>query len=111
MNEPLLAKQELFTIQESELSMMPQKLPTQNALGCITIGETPLPIIEPNIHPNREIEDIENSIRYTKASGLNCCDIATMTLTSLTVIGACFVSKNTVLINRNQYGFIVNSGR
>ena len=91
--------------------IMPEKKWVHNVLKCISIGDTPIPYVEPNIHPHREIEDIENYIKISKSSGFSCCDITLMTLSSLTVIGACYACKNTQLINRNQYGFIINSGK
>jgi len=79
--------------------------------NCTTLGETPIPYVEPNVHPEREIQDIESRIENSKSSGISCGDASLMCLTSLTIIGACCVCKNTLLINSNQYGFIVNSGK
>lgn len=80
-------------------------------LQCIQIGETALPYVEPNVQPEKEIQDIENCIHNSKSSGLSCCDITTMTATGITLVGCFYLCKNTVLINSNQYGFIVNSGQ
>ena len=98
----------------------PSKTPTprsynsdavQKVLKCVKIGDLPIPCVEPNIHPDAEIQDIERLVGNTKRGGLGCCDITTICLSSLTVIGACFACKNTVLINSDQYGFIIDSGR
>ena len=80
-------------------------------LQCTQIGDAEIPYVEPNIHPDREIEDIENYIKNSKSSGFSCCDITTMTLGCLSILGSCFVCKNTKLINNNQYGFIIHSGK
>ena len=80
-------------------------------LQCTQIGENSLPYVEPNVHPEREIQDIENVIHNSKSAGLGCCDIATMTATGMTLIGCFYLCKNTVLINSNQYGFIINNGQ
>jgi len=79
-------------------------------LQCTVIGENAIPFVESNVDASREIQDIEKVLNNTKPSGFSCCDMTTMCLTSLTIIGACFTCKNTVLINSNQYGFIVDSG-
>ena len=83
----------------------------EKILDCVTIGDTPIPCVEPNIHPDAEIQDIERLISNSKRGGFSCCDIATMSLATLTIIGACTVCKNTVLINSDQYGFIIDSGK
>ena len=80
-------------------------------LKCVTIGEAEIPYVSPNIRPTHEIEDIENYIRNSKTAGFSCCDITTMTLGCLSILGSCFVYKNTKLINNNQYGFIIDSGK
>ena len=87
------------------------KLTTSTVLNCVVIGNTPIPCVEPNINPQAEIQDIERLISNSKKGGLGCCDITTITLTSMTIIGACFACKNTVLINSNEYGFIIDSGK
>ena len=107
----LTAKGSSSVAQDEEAPMIPRKLEASKALDCVVIGETPIPCVEPNIHPNTEVADIEKIIGNTKKSGFSCCDITTMTLASMTVIGSCIVCKNTVLINSNEYGFIIDSGR
>jgi len=79
--------------------------------NCTTLGETPIPYVEPNVQPEREIQDIESCIQNSKSSGISCADATLMCATSLTIVGAFCVCKNTVLINSNQYGFVVNSGK
>ena len=117
MQAPLLAKGHYVEVPQSdELLHAPKyerapKIILENALRCVTIGDTAIPCIEPNVRPNREIEDIENCTGSIKDSGFSCCDIITMTLTSLTIVGSCYTCKNTVLINNNEYGFIINSGK
>ena len=83
----------------------------ERVLKCIKIGDLPIPCVEPNVHPTTEIQDIERLISNSKRGGLSCCDITTITLSSMTIIGACFACKNTVLINSDQYGFIIDSGK
>jgi len=79
-------------------------------LQCTVIGENKIPFVEPNVDPSHEIEGIEKVLNNTKPSGFSCCDMTTICLSSITIIGACFACKNTILINSNQYGFIVDSG-
>ena len=88
-----------------------EKVVSQDALMCIMIGNTPIPCVEPNVHPDNEIQSIEAQISVSRTSGFSCCDITTMACTSLTIIGSFFVCKNTVLINSNEYGFIIDSGK
>ena len=100
-------------LEDERLIMMtvPQSKRMNHIIECTVIGDTPIPFAEPNIHPSREIEDIENYIKNSKSSGFSCCDITTMTLGCLSILGSCFVCKNTKLINSNQYGFIIDSGK
>jgi len=94
----------------NHLNTMAAKSISHKLLNCETIGETAIPYVEPNVHPNNEIKDIEAVIQKSKASGLSCCDMTTICLSSITIIGAYFACKNTILINSDQYGFIVDSG-
>jgi len=94
----------------THLNTMAAKSVSAKLLNCEVIGETAIPYVEPNVHPDNEIKDIEAVIQKSKASGLSCCDLTTICLSSITIIGACFACKNTILINSDQYGFIVDSG-
>jgi regulator of protease activity HflC (stomatin/prohibitin superfamily) len=85
--------------------------PDRNIFDCVTIGDIPVPFIEPNVHPSREIEDIQNVLSDSKDSGFTCGDICCMAACGVTLIGLCSVYNNTVLINSNQYGFIIDSGK
>ena len=100
-------------IEEDKLiiQFLTERKPRNNILECVVIGELPLPYVEPNINAKTEIEDIENYIKNSKSSGFSCCDITTMTLGCLSILGSCFVCKNTRLINNNQYGFVIDSGK
>ena len=96
--------------EEERQVIMPQ-LTTSEVLNCMVIGNTPIPCVKPNISSRNEIEDIERLISNSKKSGLGCCDITTIALTYMTVIGCCYACKNTILINSNEYGFIIDSGK
>ena len=111
MHTPLLAKEHLVEVPQGDNIKVLKKEFVQNALRCTTIGDTPIPCVEPNVRPSHEIEDIEKGIGYIKDSGIGACDLITMTLTGITIIGSFVVCSNTVLINSNEYGFIVNSGQ
>lgn len=84
---------------------------TLNFLQCTKIGEAEIPLTEPNINPNTEIVDIERAIQYTKKSGLSFCDVSTMLVTGITLVGLKTVCKGLVLIHRDEYGFVVKSGQ
>ena len=109
INQPLLGND--LAIQNKNTSASSEKPVFIHALGCTTIGERPIPYIQPNVHPDTEIEDIQRVINSSKDSGFSCCDIATMGCCTVTVLGAFFAWSKTVLINSNQYGFIINSGQ
>ena len=89
----------------------PQQKRMSNILECTVIGDIPLPYVEPNIHPSREIEDIENYINNSKSSGFSCCDITTMALGYLSIFGSCYTYKSTKLIDSDKYGFVIDNGR
>ena len=106
-------KELMLVRNDSDGKSAPSQNPTviEKMLNCITIGDTPIPCVESNINPDAEIQDIERLISNSKRGGLSCCDVTTMSLATMTIIGACFVCKNTVLINSDQYGFIIDSGK
>jgi len=127
MNEPLLPAKphpnfNAHHVQGNELSYEvnsvphsgnfmapPQKI--RHVFDCTPIGELAVPFIEPNVHPTREIEDIQSVLSDTKDSGFTCGDICCMSASCISLVGICSLYNNTVLINSNQYGFIINSGK
>ena len=93
------------------MNLPPEKRQVHAVLKCTAIGDAEIPYIEPNIHPDTEMDDIENYINNSKSSGFSCCDIAIMTMGCLSILGSCYVCKRTLLVNNNQYGFVIDSGR
>jgi len=112
INQPLLGAHGL-ALQQQQTSAMSEKLAPAfvHALGCTTIGDRPIPYVHPNTEGDTEIDDIQRVLNLSKDSGFSCGDLAMMGCCGITVFGACFAWSKTVLINSNQYGFIVNSGQ
>ena len=114
INQPLLGRNGL-AIEQKQTSAISYDKPLNpglvHALGCTTIGERPIPYVPPNTQAETEIDDIQKVLNLSKDSGFSCGDIAMMGVCGITVLGACFAWNKTVLINSNQYGFIVNSGQ
>lgn len=96
---------------EPETIKLTAKPVSRPFFNCTILGDTSIPFVEPNVRPEREIQDIEGCIQNSKSSGIGCGDAALMCLQSITIVGAFCVCKNTALINSNQYGFVVDSGK